>query len=126
MTLKVKHIHVKSPDPRKTAAWWAENLGAKIVSEKSNPIRIKLDFGGIPFIVSEIYEKQHRDQSHGLEHMDIATTDAEFDSVLAKLKANGARILSDQSKPGKKLVFFETAEGVQLALSTPEKVARVQ
>jgi hypothetical protein len=126
MPLKIKHVHVKSPDPHKSAAWWVENLGARIVWEKSNPTRIKLDFSGIMFIISGIYEKQTRDQHLGLEHIDVDTSVIEFDNVADKLKRNGALLLSDHTKPSKKLIFIETPEGVQIGLSAVVQETRAK
>mgnify|MGYP000389123691 CR=1 FL=1 len=33
MAFKLNHLHLKSPDPEKTAQWYVDNLGATIVSE---------------------------------------------------------------------------------------------
>lgn len=37
MAFKVNHLHLKTPDPRKTAKWYVDHLGAKIVSERETP-----------------------------------------------------------------------------------------
>ena len=34
---RIHHIHIKAPDPGKTAAWWVEAFAFKIVSDEVRP-----------------------------------------------------------------------------------------
>jgi catechol 2,3-dioxygenase-like lactoylglutathione lyase family enzyme len=42
MGFRVNHLHFKTPDPRKTADFYVEFAGAKIVSERKVPTDGKL------------------------------------------------------------------------------------
>ena len=118
MTFKFNHLHVKTLDTQKTADWWVENLGAKIVG-KAHGTGFKLDLDGIVFNVTTLVEDQVRQQHYGLEHIAIRTDDS---SDVDKLIANGARVLEESEVVEDKMrVFFmETPEGVQLEVSVPK------
>ena len=34
MAFKLNHIHLKSPDPRKTVQWYVDYMGATVLSER--------------------------------------------------------------------------------------------
>ena len=43
MAFKLNHVHLKSPDPQKTAQFYVDNLGAKIVGQAGgNGVRLDL------------------------------------------------------------------------------------
>lgn len=116
MVFKVNHLHLKTPDPRKTAKWYVDFLGAKIVSERQNPNgepTLRLDLHGIPLNVTGYLEGQRLEQHHGLEHVAIDTDD--FAGEVAKIKASGAKILEERTLPdGRKVCFFEGPQGIRL------------
>ncbi|MCZ6548898.1 MAG: VOC family protein [Deltaproteobacteria bacterium] len=116
MSFKVNHLHLKSPDPRTTAQWYVDYLGAKVVSERQNPGGqpiLRLDLHGVPLNVTGYIEGQRLEQHYGLEHVAIDTDD--FDAQVAKIKASGAKILEDRSLPdGRRVCFFEGPDGVRL------------
>ena len=37
MPFRINHIHIKAPDPRKAAEWWAEAFDFKIISDETRP-----------------------------------------------------------------------------------------
>ena len=116
MAFKVNHLHLKSPEPRKTANWYVEFLGAKIVSERQNPNGepvLRLDLHGIPLNVTGYLEGQRLEQHYGLEHVAIDTDD--FAAEVAKIKESGIKILEERTLPdGRKVCFFEGPQGVRL------------
>ena len=116
MAFKVNHLHLKGPEPRKTANWYVEFLGAKIVSERQNPNGepvLRLDLHGIPLNVTGYLEGQKLEQHYGLEHVAIDTDD--FAAEVAKIKASGIKILEERTLPdGRKVCFFEGPQGVRL------------
>ncbi|MBI2851034.1 MAG: VOC family protein [Chloroflexi bacterium] len=119
MAFKVKHLHLKSPDPQKTAQWWVGNLGATIVSESASPTgTLQLDLGGITLNVSPFVEGQTRPQRYGLEHVAIGVPVDDLNDVLNKLKGNGARVLEESKnrRTGRTVFFIETPEGVQIEI----------
>src|ERR1044071_562987 len=46
MAFRINHIHIKTRDPRKTAEWFVNNLGAKIAAENRNGDKIAIQIGG--------------------------------------------------------------------------------
>ncbi len=115
MPIKIRHLHIKTRDPQKTADWWVENLGAKIIG-RLRGTGFVLDMDGIRFNVTTMAEEQTRLQHFGLEHLGIGADD--IDNLVNKLEANGARILEGRksSETGWKNFFIETPEGVQVEI----------
>jgi hypothetical protein len=65
--------------------------------------------------VATFVEDQTRQQVYGMEHFALNTDD--LDSVVAKLKANGARVLEQMvSGNGRRICFLEGPDGVQLEI----------
>ena len=116
MSFKVNHLHLKTPDPRTTAQWYVDYLGAKVVSERQSPSGqpiLRLDLHGVPLNVTGYIEGQRLEQHYGLEHVAIDTDD--FDAQVEKSKASGAKILEERSLPdGRRVCFFEGPDGVRL------------
>ncbi len=112
MAFKMNHIHLKTPDPEKTAKFYVDTLGAKIVGQAgANGLRI--DLHGLSVNITKFIEGQTREQTYGIEHIAIDTDD--LDNVVESLKASGARILEEtQVGAGRRVCFFEGPEGVQL------------
>ena len=112
MAFKLNHIHLKTPDPQKTAQFYVDNLGAKIVGEAGGN-GLRLDLHGLMMNITKIIEGQTRQQSYGIEHIAIDTDD--LDSVLANLKAGGARMLEEMGTgTDRRVCFLEGPDGVQL------------
>lgn len=112
MSFKLNHLHLKTPDPRETADWYVNNLGARIVSETANG-GFRLDLHGLPLNVTGFIDSQRHDQVYGIEHIAIDTDD--IDGTVARLKASGARILEEtQVGSGRRVCFFEGPQGVCL------------
>ncbi len=116
MSFKVNHLHLKSPDPRTTAQWYVDYLGAKVVSERQSPGGqpiLRLDLHGVPLNVTGYIEGQRLEQHYGLEHVAVDTDD--FDAQVEKIQASGAKILEERSLPdGRRVCFFEGPDGVRL------------
>jgi catechol 2,3-dioxygenase-like lactoylglutathione lyase family enzyme len=116
MAFKVNHLHFKTPDPRKTAKWYVDFLGAKIISERETPGGqpfFRLDLHGLALNVSGFLEGQQLEQHYGMEHLAIDTDD--FAAEVVKIKAGGARILEERKgMEGRNICFFEGPEGVRL------------
>jgi len=112
MTLKMNHLHLKTKDPAKTAKFYVDTLGAKIVSQNANG-GYRLDLHGLALNVSKFLETQKRDQKYGMEHLAIDTD--ELDSLIEKLKVQGIHILEETVvSGGRRVCFFEGPDGVQL------------
>jgi catechol 2,3-dioxygenase-like lactoylglutathione lyase family enzyme len=112
MSLKLNHVHLKTKDPDKTAQFYVDSLGAKIISQGSNG-SYRLDLHGLSLNVTTFIESQTREQKYGMEHIAIDTD--EIDTLVEKLKAQGINILEQTSiSGGRRVCFFEGPDGVQL------------
>jgi lactoylglutathione lyase len=112
MALKLNHVHLKTRDPDKTARFYVDVLGAKIVNQ-SPPRGYRLDLHGLSLNVTDHLEDQTRTQRYGIEHIAIDTD--ELDKVVDRLKAEGVNILEQTVvSGGRRVCFFEGPDGVQL------------
>ncbi|MBI4311039.1 MAG: VOC family protein [Chloroflexi bacterium] len=117
MSYKLNHLHMKSPDPQKTARWYVDYLGAKVVAENRNAegriTSYRLDLHGVPVNVTGLVEGQKLEQHWGLEHVAIDAGD--FEAEVARIKGSGAKVLEERLLPdGRRVCFFEGPEGVRL------------
>jgi len=112
MPFKLNHLHLKTRDPQKTAQFYVDTLGAKITSVSPNG-SCRIDLHGLSLNVTQFLETQTRQQTLGMEH--IAIDSDEYDSVVAKLKTRGVKILEETVvSNGRRACFFEGPDGVQL------------
>jgi catechol 2,3-dioxygenase-like lactoylglutathione lyase family enzyme len=112
MALQLNHVHLKTHDPEKTAQFYVDTLGAKIVG-KAGTNGYRLDLHGLALNVTTFLESQTREQKYGMEHIAIDTD--ELDTVVEKLKAQGINILEQTTiTGGRRVCFFEGPDGVQL------------
>lgn len=114
MAFKMNHIHLKTPDPKRTAQFYVDALGATIVGEIGDT-GLRLDLHGLAINLTKFIDSQTRNQIYGIEHIAVSTDD--MDNVLADLKASGARTL-EQRLIGeeRRVCFLEGPDGVQLEL----------
>ena len=115
MVFRINHLHLKTPNPRKTAEWYVDHVGAKIVSERTVDGRatFRLDLHGVPLSVTGFLKEQELAQFYGLEHIAVDADD--FAGEVARIKAAGVKILEQRTLPdGRKICFFEGPEGVRL------------
>jgi len=116
MAFKINHLHLKTPDPRKTADWYVKYVDAKVVNERALPngrVSFRLNLHGVELNVTDFLEEQKLEQFYGLEHVAIDTDN--FAGEVAKIKAAGIKILEERVLPdGRKVCFFEGPEGVRL------------
>jgi len=112
MAFKLNHLHLKTPDPKATADFYVNNLGATVVAETANG-GFRLDLHGLPLNVTGKIDSQTHDQIYGIEHIAIDTDDIE--GTVEALKAGGANITEEtQVGNGRRVCFFEGPEGVCL------------
>ena len=111
MTFKMNHLHLKTKDPEKTAKFYVDTLGAKIVSQSATG-GYRVDLHGLSLNVTP-FLPQKREQKYGMEHIAIDTD--ELDALVEKLKAQGIHILEETVvSGGRRVCFFEGPDGVQL------------
>ena len=79
MAFTVQVLHFKSPDPKVTAQWYVDNLGATITRERQilgGTTGYQLDLHGVPLLVTSLVGgSQKLEQFYGLEHIGLFTGD---------------------------------------------------
>ena len=111
------HIHLRSPDPEATAAFYERVFG---VALQRSPQRIDFNLGGQAIFISPITEPTTGDAPQapyrGLEHIGLAVK--EIDAVVAGLKAKGVTFTMEPTtiRPGVRIAFLRAPEGVSIEL----------
>jgi catechol 2,3-dioxygenase-like lactoylglutathione lyase family enzyme len=116
------HIHLFSPDPEATAAYYERMFGAEIIrSLQQGKPRIDLKLGGANIFIMDVSQdakaKVLPDHPHqGLDHFGL--TVKEIDKVCAELKAKGAVITRgpETARPGVRIAFLLGPQGVSIEL----------
>jgi len=112
VTLKLNHLHIKTKDPEKTAKFYVDTFGAKILTPGPRN-GYRLDLLGLHLNITPFLEEQKREQSYGMEHLAIDTD--ELDVLVKKLEDQGIPILEKTVvSGGRRVCFFEGPDGVQL------------
>jgi catechol 2,3-dioxygenase-like lactoylglutathione lyase family enzyme len=112
MSLSLNHVHLKTRDPKRTAQFYVENFGATLVGEiGTRGYRVSLH--GLNLNITTIIDAQTREQHYGVEHIALDTDD--YAGTLARLKANGVRVLEEMPpQNGRRVCFLEAPDGAQV------------
>ena len=62
MAFSLNHVHLKTPDPKATADWYVQNLGATVTAETPNG-GFRLDLHGLPLNVTDHIATQTHPQT---------------------------------------------------------------
>jgi lactoylglutathione lyase len=128
---RIHHIHIKSPDPRKTAEWWVEAFGLKIMGDETRVfgdrfIRCTTEDGFAVTIsgarTGETLRQGDASAHLGLEHVAFATDDLESD--IARLGRLGAKLQEGpiQVPNGPLVAFVHGPDDVRIELvQAPKK-----
>ena len=115
-TYQFDHVHLMSPEPLKTAAFYKEKFGATEVGTRELPdgrVTIKLDLNGTTILVTQ---PQSDSPQSGLAHFGISTDNLE--AAVAELKAKDVNFTREPSeiRPGFKISFLLAPEDVSIEL----------
>ena len=112
MPFAVQHVHLKTPDPRKTAQFYVDNFGATLKDEI--PGRgVRVDLHGLQLNITTLISAQNHEQHYGIEQMALDTDD--YAGTLATLRRNGVRILEElPPNNGRHVAFVECPDGAQM------------
>ena len=61
MAFRINHLHLKTPDPKKTADFYVEYTGAKIAKESTRPDggkNYRLDLHGVELNITQFLDEQ--------------------------------------------------------------------
>ena len=133
MAFRINHIHLKAPDPRKTAEWYTQAFNFKIVGDETRAfgdrfIRCTSEDGGMAVNISGARQNEtlgpgDASAHHGLEHFGFDSEHLETD--IARLEKLGARLLEGptQVPNGPRIAFLKAPDDVRVELVERKKAA---
>jgi lactoylglutathione lyase len=128
MAYTFNHVHLKAPDPKKTADWYAAAFGFEILRDGVRPsgdrfIRCRTSDGVIVNIsgakTGEVMGQGDATPHFGLEHFGIDSDNLEAD--IARLQALGAELLEGpmDSGTGLMIAFLKGPDDTRIELLKP-------
>jgi len=133
MAFRINHIHLKAPDPRKTAEWYVQAFHFKIMNDETRVfgdrfVRCQSEDGGMNVNISgaragETLGAGDFTPHHGLEHFGFDSENLERD--IARLEGLGARLLEGpiQNPNGSRIAFLRAPDDVRVELVEARKTA---
>ena len=133
MAFRINHIHLKAPDPRRTAEWYVKAFDFKIVNDETRVfgdrfIRCQSVDGGMAVNISgprtgEKLGPGDASAHFGLEHFGFDT--AEIEGDIRRLEGLGAQLLEGpiQLPNGGRIAFLRAPDDTRVELVQPGKVA---
>jgi lactoylglutathione lyase len=116
------HVHLRSPDPEATAAWFERILGAQVIrSTVEGKPRIDLKLGGADVFIMPVAPGDKVNPPpvtpyQGLDHFGLTVSG--IDAVAADLKAKGVEFTMDPRtiRPGLRICFLRGPQGISIEL----------
>jgi len=131
MPYKINHIHLKAPDPKKTADWYVKAFNLEIVSDEVRPsgdrfLRCRSEDGGMAVNISgarsgETLGSGDANPHHGLEHFGFDSDDIRAD--IARLEGLGASLMEGLHSlaGGLQIAFVKAPDDVRIELIQREQ-----
>src|SRR5215470_20030457 len=121
-TFTYDHIHLRSPDPEATAAWYERMLDAQVIrTMQGGKPRIDLKVGGANIFIAPVTAGDGVNPApttpyQGLDHFGLTVKG--IDAVAAELKAKGVEFTREPTtvRPGTRVCFIRAPEGVSIEL----------
>lgn len=117
------HIHLRSPNPEATAAFYERMFGAEVIRSimSDGKPRIDLKIGGGDVFIAQVNPGDKicappKTPYQGLDHFGLTVTG--IDAVVADLKKKGAEFTMEPTtiRPGVRIAFLRGPEGVSIEL----------
>jgi len=116
------HIHLRSPDPEATAAWFEHMLGAEVLrSMQQGKPRIDMKLGGANIFIAPVASGESVNPPpstpyQGLDHFGLTVSG--IDAVAAELKAKGVAFTKEPTtvRPGVRICFIRGPQGISIEL----------
>jgi lactoylglutathione lyase len=131
MAYRINHIHLKAPDPRKTAEWYVRAFNFKILGDEVRVfgdrfIRCESEDGGMAVNISgartgEALGPGDASAHHGLEHFGFDSRNLETD--IERLEGLGAALVEGpiQIPQGPRIAFLRAPDDTRIELIEPRK-----
>ena len=125
MAYEFNHVHLKSPDPEKTANWYVKAFNFKIISDTVRPVgdrfvRCETSDGIVVNISSARTDEQMGNGDatahYGLEHFGINVDD--MDAEIKRLEGLGAELVDGprDAANGLRIAFIKAPDDVRIEL----------
>jgi catechol 2,3-dioxygenase-like lactoylglutathione lyase family enzyme len=116
------HVHLRSPDPEATAAWFERILGAQVIrSTVEGKPRIDLKLGGADVFIMPVAPGDKVNPPpvtpyQGLDHFGLTVSG--IDAVAADLIAKGVEFTMEPRtiRPGLRICFLRGPQGISIEL----------
>ena len=116
------HVHLRSPDPEATAAWFERILGAQVIrSTVEGKPRIDLKLGGADVFIMPVAPDDKVNPPpvtpyQGLDHFGLTVSG--IDAVAADLKAKGVEFTMEPRtiRPGLRICFLRGPQGISIEI----------
>ena len=122
MSFTFDHMHIRVPDPDKTADWFGRVFGAEVIRtmQQGKP-RVDVKLGGAFIFIAPSgpgtgCHPNPANPYQGLDHFGLTVKG--LDKVVADLKAKGATftVEPNEIRPGTRIAFLRTPDGVLIEL----------
>jgi catechol-2,3-dioxygenase len=111
MAYEIGHVHLKCADPKKTADYYINNFGGKLLAEI--PGRgFRVDLHGLQLNITVKIDTQNHPQYLGIEHLAVTTDD--YAGTMATVRKNGIKVLEELNTNGRHVAFLEAPDGAQM------------
>jgi lactoylglutathione lyase len=116
------HMHLRSPDPEATAAFYERMFGAQILrSVQGGQPRIDLKLGGVDVFIMPVAAGSNVSAApahphQGLDHFGLRVNG--IDAIVAELKAKGVHFTMEPTtiRPGVRVAFLRAPDDVSIEL----------
>lgn len=117
------HIHLRSPNPEATAAFYERMFGAELIRTRlaDGTPRIDMKIGGGDIFIAQVnpgdkVASPPQTPYQGLDHFGLKVTG--IDAIVADLKQKGAEFTMEPNdiRPGVRIAFLRGPEGVSIEL----------
>ena len=121
-SISFDHMHLRSPDPEGTAAFYEKMLGATVKrSMQQGKPRIDLELGGANIFIAPVVDDGKTASAptspyQGLDHFGLSVKG--IDEVCKDLKAKGCEFTMEPTtvRPGVRIAFIRAPQGVSIEL----------
>ena len=124
-TFTYDHIHLRSPNPEKTAQWYERMFGAEVLRtmQQGKP-RIDLKLGGANIFIAQTTPEVNPAPAtpyQGLDHFGLTVKD--IDAVAGEIKAKGVEFTKEPHtiRPGVRICFIRGPQGISIELLERDK-----